>query len=81
MLTSRQLSCSAAVSSGSAMFSMMHQFERELQYKGGNDMGNNTESSSVVDGRQQAKHQQHRNQHQDLAVHGVDVLLRAKREC
>ena len=55
----------------------MQQFERELQYKCGSvsGMGNSTESSNVVDGGQQAKHQQHRNQHQDLAVHGVSVLL------
>ena len=32
LLTSRQLSCSATVSSGSAIGSMMQQFERELQY-------------------------------------------------
>ena len=71
------------------MGSLMQWFERELRYKfsgvSGSDMGNSTESSSAVDGGQQAKHQQHKNQHQDLAVHGVDVLLEhisdAKREC
>ena len=68
------------------MGSMMQQVERELQYKCGSVSGNGM-CSSVVDGGQQAKHQQHRKQDQDLAVHGVDVLLehtpsfRAKREC
>ena len=52
LLTSQQLSCNAAVSSGSAMGSMMQQFERELQYKCGSDMGNSTESNSAVDGGQ-----------------------------
>ena len=79
MLTSRQLSCSAAVSSGSAMGNMMQQFERELKYKcgsvSGSGMGSKTESNNAVDGGQQAKHQQLRNQHQYLTVHGVDVLL------
>ena len=79
LLTSQQLSCSAAVSSGSAMGSMMQQVERELQYRCGNvsgsDMSSSTESSSAVDGGQQAKHQQHREQLQNLVVHGVDALL------
>ena len=79
MLTSRQLSCSVAVNSGSAMGNMIQQFERELQYRcgsvSGSDMGSNTESSSAVDGGQQAKHRQHRDQCQDLVIHGVDVLL------
>ena len=79
MLTSRQLRCSAAIISGSAMGNMMQQVERELQYicgsVSGSGMGSSTESSSAVDGGQQAKHQQHKSQHQDLAVHGVDVLL------
>ena len=61
LLTSRQLSCSAAISSGSAMGSTMQQFERELQYicgsVSGSDMGSSTESSNAVDGGQQAKHQ------------------------
>ena len=75
MLTSQQLSYSAAVSSGSAMGSMMQQVERELQYKCGGGMGSSTESSSAVDGGHQAKHQQHKIQLQDLVVHGVDALL------
>ena len=79
MLNSQQLSCNATVSSGSAMGNMMQQVERELHYRcgsvSGSDMGNNIESSSAVDGGQHAKHQQHRNQFQDLAIHGVDVLL------
>ena len=49
-LTSQQLSCSAAISSGSAMGSMMQQFERELQYRCGSDcgrvMGSSTQRSS-----------------------------------
>ena len=79
LLTSRQLSCSATVSSGSAMGNMMQQVERELQYRCGNvsgsEMGRSTESSSAVDGGKQAKHHQHRDQCQDIAIHGVDVLL------
>ena len=75
LLTSQQLSCSAAVSSGSAMGSMMQQFERELQYRcssvSGNGMGSSIESSSAVDGGQQAKHQQHKSSTQDLVMHGV----------
>ena len=74
LFTSQQLSYSATVSSGSDMGSMMQQVERELQYKCGSDMGSSTESSSAVDEGQQAKHQQHKNQYQDLAIHGVDVL-------
>ena len=54
LLTSQQLSCSAAVSSSSAMGSMMQQVERELQYRcrsvNGSGMGNSIESSSTVDG-------------------------------
>ena len=61
------------------MGSVMQQFERELLYicgsVSGSDMGNSTESNNVVDGEQQAKHQQHRIQLQDLVVHGVDALL------
>ena len=59
LLTSRPLSCSATVSSGSAMGKMMQQFERELQYRCGSciGMGSSTERSSAVDGGQQAKHQ------------------------
>ena len=61
LLTSQQLSRSATISSGSAMGSMMQQFERELQYRcvsvSGSGMGSSTESSSAVDGGQQAKHQ------------------------
>ena len=79
LLTSQQLSCSATVSSGTAMGNMMQQFERELQYRcsgvSGSDMGSSTESNSAVDGGQQAKHQQRKDQCQDLAIHGVDVLL------
>ena len=79
LLTSQQLSCSATVSSGSAMGSMMQQFERELQYRcgsvSGSGMGNSTKRNNVVDGGQQAKHQQHKIQLQDLVVHGVDALL------
>ena len=71
MLTARQLNCSATVSSGSAMGSMMQQFERELQYICGSGMGNGTKSSSAVDGGKQAKHQQHRPSTQDLVMHGV----------
>ena len=60
-LTSQQLSCSAPVSSASAISIMMQQSERELQYRcgsvSGNDMGSSTESNSAVDGGQQAKHQ------------------------
>ena len=52
LLTSQQLSCSAAVSSGSAIGSMMQQIERELQHRCGSGMGNITESSSAVDGGQ-----------------------------
>ena len=52
LLTSQQLSCSAIVSSGSAMGSMMQQFERELQYRCGSDMSSSTKSSSAVDGGQ-----------------------------
>ena len=78
-LTSQRLSCSAAVSSGSAMGSMMQPVERALQYRcgsvSGSDMGNSTEKSNVVDGGQQAKHQKHKIQLQDLVVHGVDALL------
>ena len=63
LLTSQQLSCSAAVRSGNAMGSIMQQFERELQYRCGSvsrsGIGNSIESSSAVDGGQQAKHQQH----------------------
>ena len=75
LLTSRQLSCSAAVSSGSAMGSMMQQVQMELQYISDSGMGSNTESSSAVDGGQQAKHQQQKIQLQDLVVHGVYALL------
>ena len=54
LLTSQQLSWSAVVSSGSAMASMMQQFERGLQYRcgsvNGSGMGSNTESSGAVDG-------------------------------
>ena len=79
LLTSRQLSCNAVVSSGSAMGNMMQQVERELQYKcgsvSGSGMGSSIESSSAVDGGQQAKHQQHRIHLQYLVVHGVDTLL------
>ena len=61
LLTSQQLSFSATVISGSAMGSMMQQFEREMQYRCGcvinSDMGSNTESSIAVDGGQQSKHQ------------------------
>ena len=61
LLTSQQLSCSATVSSGSAMGSMMQHVERELQYRcsSGSDsvMGNNTVSSSAVDVGQQGKNQ------------------------
>jgi len=39
LLTSQQLSCSATISSGSAMGSMMQYFERELQYRCSNDNG------------------------------------------
>ena len=60
LLTSQQLSCNAAVSSGGAMGSMMQQFEREMQYRCGSvigsDMGSNTESSITMDGGQQSKH-------------------------
>ena len=74
-LTSQQLNCSAAVSSGSAMGNMMQQFERGLQYRcgsvSGSGMGSSTESSNVVDGGQQAKHQHHRIQ----LMHGVNALL------
>ena len=52
LLTSQQMSCSAVVSSGSAMGIMMQQFERELQYRcgsvSGSDMGSSTESNSAV---------------------------------
>ena len=79
LLTSRQLSCNAVVSNGSAMGSMMQQFERELQYRcgsvSGSGMGSSTESRNAVDGVQQSKHQQHIIQLQDLVVHGVDALL------
>ena len=73
LLTSQQLSCSAAVSSGSAMGSMMQQFERELQYRCGgvSAMGSNTESSNAEDEGQRAKHQQHRSSTQDLVMLGV----------
>ena len=54
LLTSRQLSCSATVSIGSAMVSMMQQVERELQYRcgsvSGSGMGSSTKNGSVVDG-------------------------------
>ena len=56
LLTSQQLSCSAAISSGSAMGSMMQQFERELQYRCGS-VSDSGMGSSAVDGGQQAKHQ------------------------
>jgi len=64
LLNSQQLSCSAAVSSGSAMGSMMHHIERELQYgcssDSGNVMGSSTDCSSAMDEGQQAEHQQRR---------------------
>ena len=75
LLTSQQPSCSAAVSSGSVMGSMMQQFERELQYicgsVSGSDMGSSTESNNAIDGGQQAKHQQYSPSTQDLVIHGV----------
>ena len=75
LLTSQQLSYNAAGSNDSAMGSMMQQLERELQYRcgsvSGSGMGNSTESSSAVDGGQQAKHQQHRSSTQNLVIHGV----------
>ena len=75
MLTSQQLSCSAAISSGSAMGNLMQQFARELQYRcgsvSGSGIGSSTGSSSVVDGGQQAKHQQEKSTTQDLIMHGV----------
>ena len=78
-LTSQQLSCSAAVSTGNAMGSMMQQFERELQYRcgsvSGSGMGNSTESNSAMDGGQQTKHRQHGIQLQNLVVHSVYALL------
>ena len=43
LLTSQQLSCSAAVGS------MVQQFERELQYKCDSNMESRTESSDAVD--------------------------------
>ena len=46
LLTSQHLSCSAAVSSGSAMGSMMQQFERELQYRCGSVSGSGMGSST-----------------------------------
>ena len=56
LLTSRQLSCSAAVSSGNTMGNMMQQFEREVQYRcgsvSGSGMGSSTESNSAMDGGQ-----------------------------
>ena len=52
LLTSQQLNCSVAVSSGSVMGSMMQRFERELQYRCGSGMGSSTESSNAVDGGQ-----------------------------
>ena len=46
LLTSQQLSCSATISSASAMGNMMQQIEREMQYRcgsvSGSDMGINT---------------------------------------
>lgn len=46
LLTSQQLSCSAVVSNGIAMGSMMQHFERDLQYRcsngSGRVMGNST---------------------------------------
>ena len=61
------------------MGSMMQQVERELLYRCGNvsgsGMGNNTKSSSAVDGGQQAKHQQHKIQLQNRVMHGVNALL------
>lgn len=65
------MSCSAAVSSGSAMGNMMHHVEREMQYRrsSGYDsvMGNNTGRNNVVDVRQKAKHQ-HRGPMQRISV-------------
>ena len=56
-LNSQQLSCSAAVSSGSAMGSMMQHIENELQYRCSSDsgsvMGSSTEGNSAVDEGQQ----------------------------
>ena len=56
LISSQQLSCSAAVSSASAIGNMMQQLERELQYKCGSvsdsDMGSSTESNNAVDGEQ-----------------------------
>ena len=57
------------------MGSMMQQVERELQYKCGS-VSDSGMGSSAVDGGQQAKHQQHRIQLQDLVVHGVDAFLK-----
>ena len=58
----QQLSYSAAVSSGSAMGSMMHHIERELQYRCNSDsssvMGNNRDCSNTLDEGQQAELQQ-----------------------
>lgn len=55
-------SCSATVSSGSAMGSMMQHIERELQYKCSSDngsvMGSSTDCGSAVDEGHEAKHQQ-----------------------
>ena len=69
LLTSQQLSCSVAIGS------TMQQFEREVQYRCGSvsvsGMGSSTKSSSVVDVGQQAKHQQHRSNTQDLVMHGL----------
>ena len=48
LLTSQQLSCSAAVSSGSVMGSMMQQIERELQYRCGSVSGSDMGSSTVA---------------------------------
>ena len=52
LLTSQQLSCSATISNGNAMGNMMQQFERELQYRCGSDMGSSTGSNNAVDGGQ-----------------------------
>lgn len=72
LLTSQLLSCSAAVSCGSAMGNMMQHFERELQYRCSSDsgkvMGSSTGCGSAVDEGQQAKHQQHRGPLQWISV-------------
>jgi len=64
LLTSHQLSCSAAVSSGSAMGTMMQHIEREMQYRcsseSGSVTGSSTGCSSAMDEGQQVEHRQHR---------------------